>query len=88
MKSEMEQMLEEQPWWATTKTRTIAAIRRKTDNVEEIVKKIADSIDKNAQAVERIDKNTEDMPWLSRFVANFFKATATEAEKKYPSRRK
>jgi hypothetical protein len=46
MKSEMEYMCDEPPEFTTTKTRMMAAIRRKTDNVEAIVQRIAENIDK------------------------------------------
>jgi hypothetical protein len=38
--------------------------------------------------LEKIDKNTEDVPWLSKFVGNLFKFGGSQAEQKYPSKGK
>jgi hypothetical protein len=40
------------------------------------------------EEILKIKQSTEDLPWLSKFVANVFKSGAGEAEKKYPSRKR
>lgn len=37
--------------------------------------------------IGEIKQNTQDVPWLSKFVGNLFKYGAGAAEKKYPSRK-
>lgn len=54
----------------------------------EITAQIKAEVERLRQQNDEIHRNTEDVPWLSKFVANIFKSGAGEAEKKYPSRKK
>lgn len=47
-----------------------------------------DSLHKIERSLERVEKNTEDVPWLAKFVANASKFLGGQAELKYPSKKK
>ena len=40
------------------------------------------------QALEEIKQNTNDVPWLSKFIGNMFKFGGSQAEQKYPGKKK
>jgi hypothetical protein len=40
-----------------------------------------------AEKIDSIHRNTEDMPWLSKFIGNMFKFGGSQAEQKYPSKK-
>lgn len=94
-KSEMEYMCEEPEGFTTTKTRMMAALRRKTDNVEGMVRLVAESIedmkrrfDDTAPLITETHANSKKADGFLHGLANIFKFGAGEAEKTYPSKRK
>ena len=87
--SELEGMLdyETDPRF-TTKTRTIMAMRRKTDNIEDMVKIVAMRLEERGIVVDDIHGKVTKAESFLHGLANIFKFGSSEAEKTYPSKRK
>lgn len=92
MKSEIMQALdnddEEDSRFTTTKTRMIAALRRKTDNVEEIVRRIAEQYDLTHAEVKEIHGKVSKSASVLQSFANWLKFGGSEMDKQYPSKKK
>jgi hypothetical protein len=67
---------------------TTARWRAAAEPIERRLQQIHVEIERRGQQVDHIEKNTEDMPWLSKFIGNLFKYGGSQAEQKYPSKKK